>query len=206
MFSLSIILFVLYHSAFLFRYAYLQRLMTLPNVKSTKKPSGTLQISIENANVILYISETFCPSTLQRPIIKSLSTVQTDSHQISPSKIPSAFARHGSILKIDGWCPRYALRRISGPCGTANNAHGTRDRKKSKGGNDDDAVDGWTMLTHAVHPGIATRGINAWCAVCARAPGDRSWRLYRAMPCHRYTARARRIEPRRAAPRRFGRR
>lgn len=25
-----------------------------------------------------------------------------------------------------------------------------------KGGNDDDAVDGWTMLTHAVHPGIAT--------------------------------------------------
>jgi len=44
-----------------------------------------------------------------------------------------------------------------------------------KGGNDDDAVDGWTMLTHAVHPGIATAhaGGDPTRSVCA-SPGDRT--------------------------------
>lgn len=65
-----------------------------------------------------------------------------------------------------GICAPKPKRRRSGPCGTADNARGTRNRKRGRGGgNDDDAVDGWTMLTHAVHPGIATRGIDAL-AVC----------------------------------------
>jgi len=55
------------------------------------------------------------------------------------------------------------------------------------------------MLTHAVHPGIVTLG-GSTCSLCA-SPGDRSWRSCRAAtPCHRCTARARRTEPRHAAP------